>query len=89
MKAKQSTFAPRSEPGLYKLAFASRLETAEAFQDWVCKEVLPSIRKTGSYDIQTLKNELALRDKSHSTYIIFLIIPKKHDYIKESTKNSI
>ena len=54
-----------SEPGLYKLVFASRLETAEAFQDWVCKEVLPSIRKTGSYDIQTLKNELALRDKSH------------------------
>ena len=39
-----------SEPGLYKLVFASRLETAEAFQDWVCEEVLPSIRKTGSYD---------------------------------------
>ena len=27
-----------SEPGLYKLVFASRLETAEAFQDWVCKK---------------------------------------------------
>ena len=32
-----------SEPGLYKLVFASRLETAEAFQGWVCEEVLPSI----------------------------------------------
>ena len=42
--------ARRSEPGLYKLVFASRLETAEAFQDWVCDKVLPSIRKTGSYD---------------------------------------
>ena len=27
-----------SEPGLYKLVFASRLETAEAFQDWVCEK---------------------------------------------------
>ena len=39
-----------SQPGLYKLVFASQLETAEAFQDWVCKKVLPSIRKTGCYD---------------------------------------
>ena len=39
-----------SEPELYKLVFASRLQKAEAFQDWVCEKVLPSIRKTGSYD---------------------------------------
>ena len=24
---------------MYRLVFASRLETAEAFQDWVCEEV--------------------------------------------------
>ena len=52
-----------SEPGLYKLVLASRLETAEVFQDWICEEVLPSIRKTGSYDIQTLKNEFLIKEK--------------------------
>ena len=53
-----------SEPGLYKLVFASRLEAAEVFQDWVCEEeVLPSIRKTGGYDIQTLKNEFLIEEK--------------------------
>ncbi|CAB3977053.1 phage repressor [Paramuricea clavata] len=39
------------EPGLYQLLFNSRLPTAEAFQDWVLSEVLPSIRKTGSYNL--------------------------------------
>ena len=30
--------------------FKSRAKHAEVFQDWVCSEVLPSIRKTGRYD---------------------------------------
>jgi prophage antirepressor-like protein len=38
-----------SEAGLYKLVFKSKLKSAEVFTDWVCAEVLPSIRKTGSY----------------------------------------
>ena len=38
-----------SEAGLYKLVFKSKLKSAEVFTDWVCTEVLPSIRKTGSY----------------------------------------
>jgi len=39
------------EPGLYQLIFTSRKPEAEAFQDWVYEEVLPAIRKTGSYSI--------------------------------------
>ncbi|CAB3993873.1 Hypothetical predicted protein [Paramuricea clavata] len=39
------------EPGLYQLVCSSRLPIAEAFQDWVFGEVLPSIRKTGSYKL--------------------------------------
>jgi len=39
-----------SEAGLFKLVFKSRAKHAEVFQDWVCSEVLPSIRKTGRYD---------------------------------------
>ncbi len=38
-----------SEPGLYSLIFKSRKPEAIKFQDWVCEDVLPSIRKHGCY----------------------------------------
>lgn len=37
------------EPNLYRCIFQSRKKEAEQFQDWVCEEVLPAIRKTGGY----------------------------------------
>lgn len=40
------------ESDLYRLIMKSKLESAERFQDWVTEEVLPSIRKTGSYSMQ-------------------------------------
>ena len=40
-----------TEPNLYKCIFQSRKKEAEQFQDWVCGEVLPSIRKSGGYMI--------------------------------------
>jgi prophage antirepressor-like protein len=48
------------EPGLYQLIFNSRLPLAEGFQDWVFRDVLPSIRKTGSY---SLPKPRSLQDK--------------------------
>lgn len=38
-----------SESGLYNAVLKSRLPTAKTFRKWVTSEVLPSIRKTGSY----------------------------------------
>lgn len=38
-----------NESNLYKTIFQSRKESAERFTDWVTSEVLPEIRKTGSY----------------------------------------
>lgn len=38
-----------TEANLYKCIFQSRKTDAERFQDWVCEEVLPTIRKTGGY----------------------------------------
>lgn len=38
-----------NEQSLYKLIFKSRKPFAEEFQDWICGEVIPSIRK-GEYD---------------------------------------
>lgn len=39
------------ERDLYRLIMRSRLPEAEKFEDWVVGEVLPSIRKTGSYSV--------------------------------------
>lgn len=38
-----------NEPGLYRLIFRSRKESAQRFSKWVRTDVLPSIRRTGSY----------------------------------------
>lgn len=38
-----------NESNLYKTIFQSRKESAERFTEWVTSEVLPQIRKTGSY----------------------------------------
>ena len=40
-----------TESQMYKLIMRSNAKNAEAFQNWVCNEVLPSIRKTGSYNV--------------------------------------
>lgn len=37
------------EGEVYRLTMKSKLPNAEKFQDWVCEEVLPSIRKHGAY----------------------------------------
>lgn len=37
------------ETDIYRLVMRSKLPQAELFQDWVCEEVLPSIRKHGAY----------------------------------------
>jgi len=42
-----------SEAGLYDLTSTSKLPAAIAFKKWVFGEVLPSIRKTGSYSVQS------------------------------------
>ena len=44
-----------NESGLYSLALSSKLPSAKAFKRWVTSEVLPSIRKTGGYQMQTNK----------------------------------
>ena len=44
-----------SESGLYSLIFRSRKPEAKAFSKWVRSEVLPSIRKTGSYSVKIEK----------------------------------
>ena len=42
-------YAIVDEPGLYSLVLSSRKAEAKTFKRWVTHEVLPTIRKTGSY----------------------------------------
>lgn len=46
----QATFI--NESNMYKLAFTSRKKEAENFTDWVTGEILPTLRKTGTYSMQ-------------------------------------
>ena len=41
-----------NESGLYSLILSSKLPNAKKFKRWVTSEVLPAIRKTGSYSIE-------------------------------------
>lgn len=46
-----------NESGLYNLIFTSRKPEARRFRKWVTAEVLPAIRKTGSYGLPTTPQE--------------------------------
>ena len=47
-----------NEAGLYRLVLRSKLPKAEEFSDWICEEVLPSIRRTGSYTLLSVAENL-------------------------------
>ena len=46
-----------NESGLYALIFGSKLESAKRFKHWVTSEVLPTIRKTGGYQMSKPKGK--------------------------------
>jgi prophage antirepressor-like protein len=47
-----------NESGLYSLILRSKLKSAKKFKKWVTSEVLPSIRKSGKYQMTQEVNEL-------------------------------
>lgn len=50
-----------NESGVYSLVFGSNLPNAKEFKRWVTKEVLPEIRRTGSYNVpETPEDKLVL-----------------------------
>lgn len=50
------------ESDVYRLVMKSKAPNAEKFQDWVCEEVLPSIRKTGIYSIKGFQTPKTFAD---------------------------
>jgi prophage antirepressor-like protein len=68
-KAKTLNVLVVLEPGVYQLIFKSRKPEARAFQAWVFEQVLPTIRKTGGYEMPDSnlrydENEVALNQES-------------------------
>lgn len=59
-----------NESGLYSLIFGSKMENAKKFKKWVTSEVLPSIRRTGTYGQvqlpQTTDGKIALLAQGHT-----------------------
>ena len=50
-----------TEPGFYKLVMRSRKPEAKAFQRWVTHDVLPELRKRGSYQVPMTREERVAR----------------------------
>lgn len=75
-----------NQSGLYALIFGSKLESAKAFKKWVTSEVLPSIRKTGSYAVKNMsRKELALMiiQQEEEMEVLKLENKKKDETLKE------
>jgi prophage antirepressor-like protein len=78
-----------SEKGLYDLALKSRKPAAAQFKDWITGEVLPSLRKTGKYEVKSnqddmealrlyFEEQLRIKDEEHQHQL-----KEKDDKIKD------
>lgn len=55
-----------SESGLYALAFKSKKPEAKKFSKWVRTEVLPTLRKTGKYELFQNQKQLVLSENDQA-----------------------
>lgn len=75
------------EPELYRLIFGSKLDSAVKFQNWVFEEVLPSIRKTGSYSAEP--TPMSVSNADWTRYLQALTIPEMVQLTGHSEKGVI
>jgi prophage antirepressor-like protein len=80
----QSVFV-LEEPGIYQLIFGSKLPSAKVFQKWVFEEVLPSIRRDGSYSVVVEENEIKKDIKTEceviATITTSILLPNIHQIL--------
>ena len=78
------------ESDVYRLITHSKLPTAERFEKWVFDEVLPSIRKTGSYSLEIPKDyPSALRALADQCELNRLMKPKADFYDTVASTESL
>jgi len=76
-----------SESGFYTLVLRSRKPIAKPFRIWVTSEVLPSIRKTGSYvATQSNKVETMLEDMGCNMKVVYAQINNMENMLGEQTE---
>ena len=76
-----------SESGFYTLVLRSRKPIAKPFRIWVTSEVLPSIRKTGSYVTdQSNKVETMLEDMGCNMKVVYAQINNMENMLGEQTE---
>lgn len=71
-----------NESGLYSLIFGSKLESAKKFKKWVTSEVLPQLRKTGSYGL-TLTTDQQIQLLAKGQVEVTKRLDKNENDIKE------
>jgi prophage antirepressor-like protein len=71
-----------NESGLYSLIMGSRKSEAKPFRKWVTSEVLPSIRKTGSYSVPQSQPQMDINQITIA--ITSTVLPIVSDLIKQT-----
>lgn len=74
-----------NESGLYSLVLSSKLPSAKKFKRWVTSEVLPAIRKTGSYQKPMNRDQLIAQALIEAQ----AVIEEKDNRIKEMRPKEI
>lgn len=70
-----------NESGVYALIFGSKLPKAKQFKRWVTSEVLPSIRKTGSYSTMP-SDKQAFKEQELKTRMLNARVRESNQYLK-------
>lgn len=75
-----------SESGFYTLVLRSRKPIAKPFRIWVTSEVLPSIRKTGSYVTDSNKMESMLSNMGIELKVVYAQINNMENILEEQAE---
>ena len=70
-----------NESGVYTLIFGSKLPAAKKFKRWVTHEVLPAIRKTGSYSTMP-SDKQAFKEQELKTRMLNARVRESNQYLK-------
>ena len=76
------------ESGLYKLILRSNKKEAEKFQDWICDEVLPSIRRHGIYATDNVIDKI-LNDPDFGIELLTTLKKERRARLEAERRNSI
>ena len=74
-----------NESGLYSLVLGSRKKIARTFKKWVTSEVLPSIRKTGAYQVHGPVHDLLTMNRE-SMLEMALTLEREKNALKAQTQ---